>query len=139
MVFGVPSLEHVCIQFLNGTVDESPVARKNRILRKERSDGAASLLLFASSYDATEIGECSVDGAPHSSNVRNIEGHDLQAVASLRLEIIEGVQPAQGCNDAVSACEQLLAEYAAETRRGARDEPSLHSGSRSKDVVLFHH
>ena len=50
MVFGVPSLEHVCIQFLHGTVDESPVARKNRILRKERSDGAASLLLFASSY-----------------------------------------------------------------------------------------
>ena len=49
MVFGVPSLEHVCIQFLNGTVDESPVTRKNRILRKERSDGAASLL-FASSY-----------------------------------------------------------------------------------------
>ena len=45
MVFGVPSLEHVCIQFLNGTVDESPVARKNRILRKQRSDGCVFVVI----------------------------------------------------------------------------------------------
>jgi hypothetical protein len=41
VAFGVPSLEQVCIPFLNGlpTVDWSSVRHKNRVVREERSDG----------------------------------------------------------------------------------------------------
>jgi len=67
MVFGVPSLDHVCIPFLNGlpTVDYSSSAHKNRVLRVERGDGGCVIVV-----DCLVIA-ARVSNVWNSSNVAN--------------------------------------------------------------------
>ena len=47
IVLWVPSLEHICIPFLNGfsTVDWSSVSHKNRVLRVEGGDGGCVVIV----------------------------------------------------------------------------------------------
>jgi hypothetical protein len=49
MVLRVPSLQHVCIPFLNGfpTVDWSSVGHENRVVREEGGDGGCIVIIAA--------------------------------------------------------------------------------------------